>query len=297
MRRHRFHQSWYRAFVLGVPPGTGPQKDATTAHGNMLRAEDAASGSNFLTGEIHQIAELRIAEGGTVEPFRCRRNMLSSQPMCFNLIAPMQSRPWLAAELVQSVTGRDVEIESDGVRLEDSPGHLDDATGLDASIRYRTDDGRRGVLGIETKLTEQFSPKVYSLDSKPAYRRYSQASSGPFDQVRLELLTDRRWNQLWRNQMLCAAIADHEERELAEQLVVFPDDAGVTASLVAEYASLLRRSDAVVARTLNEVVADVEQAAHGDASPWLERFRVRYIDLDLSQQLYEAWCAGRLPFG
>jgi len=58
------------------------------------------------------------------------------------------------------------------------------------------------VLGIETKLTERFSPKVYDLDSKAAYRRYSQASRGPFDQARLELLPDSRWNQLWRNQML-----------------------------------------------------------------------------------------------
>ena len=44
----------------------------------------------------------------------------------------------------------------------------------------------------ETKLTEQFSPQVYDLDSKPAYRRYSEASSGPFDQARLEQVTDSR---------------------------------------------------------------------------------------------------------
>jgi len=112
VRRHRFHQSWYRAFVLGLPPGTGPQEHATSVYGNMLRAEDAASGSNFLTDEIHQIAERRIAEDGTIEPFRCRHNMLSSQPMCFNLIGPLQFRPSLAAAFVQAAIGRDVEVES-----------------------------------------------------------------------------------------------------------------------------------------------------------------------------------------
>jgi hypothetical protein len=295
VRRHRFHQSWYRAFVLGVPCGTGPRPRDTTLYGNMLRIEEAAAGSNFLTDEIHQIAEVRIAEGGTVEPFRCRHNMLSSQPMCFNLIGPLQTRPALAAAFVHAAIGTEVEVEPDGVRIEDSPGHLGDNTGLDASIRYRTVNGRRGVLGIETKLSEQFSPKVYDLDSKPASRRYSQASRSPFDQGQLELLTDSRWNQLWRNQLLCEAIADQEQRELADQLVLYPDNADGTAALVTEYASLLRRGDAVVARTLAEIVDPLRQAAKEADRAWLENFRVRYVDLQLSQRLYDTWRAEVLP--
>jgi hypothetical protein len=291
-RRHRFHQSWYRAFVLGLPVGTGPQQNATSFYGNMLRAEDAATGSNFLTDEIHEIAERRITEGGTVEPFRCRHNMLSSQPMCFNLVGPLQSRPALAAAVVKTVTGRDVEVEDDGVRLEDSPGHLDDNTGLDASIRYRTSEGRRGVLGIETKLTERFSPKVYDLDSKPAYRRYSEANPAPFDRSRLDQLTDARWNQLWRNQLLCEAIAEHEQRDLADQLVCFPDNASETAVLVAEYAGLLQRPEAVVARTLTDIHAPLQGAANDTEMPWLDSFRVRYLALELSQALYQMWRDG-----
>jgi hypothetical protein len=295
VRRHRFHQSWYRAFVLGVPAGTGPRRHDTSRYGNMLRAEDATAGGNFLTDEIHQIAVARIAKGGTVEPFRCRHNMLSSQPMCFNLIGPLQARPALAAALVHAATGTEVEVEPEGVCIEDSPGHLGDNTGLDASIRYRTVDGRRGVLGIETKLSERFSPKVYGIDSKPAYRRYSQASRSPFDQDQLELLTDARWNQLWRNQLLCEAIADQEHRELADQLVIFPNDADGTAALVTRYADLLRRDDAVVARTLAEILVPLRQAAKEADGAWLENFRVRYVDLQLSKRLYDAWRAGRPP--
>jgi hypothetical protein len=289
VRRHRFHQSWYRAFVLGLPAGTGPQQHATSPYGNMLRAEDAATGSNFLTDEIHEIAERRIAEGGTVEPFRCRHNMLSSQPMCFNLIGPLQSRPALAAALVTSVTGRDVEVEDGGVRLEDSPGHLGDNTGLDGSIRYRTSDGRRGVLGIETKLTERFSSKVYGLDSKPAYRRYSEADNAPFDRSQLDQLTDSRWNQLWRNQLLCEAIAEHEQRDLADQLVCFPDDASETAALAEQYAGLLERPEAAVALSLTDIHASLQDAADRAEMPWLESFRVRYLSLELSDALYRTW--------
>lgn len=296
VRRHRFHQSWYRAFVLGVPAGTGPEQHDTTFYGNMLTADDGAAGRNFLTDEIRQVAEARIAEGGTVEPFRCRHNLLSSQPMCFNLFGHLKVRPGMAAAFVTAITGRDVEVEGDGVVIEDSPGHLGDATGLDASIRYRTGDGQRGVVGIETKLTEQFSPKVYALNSKPAYRRYSQAPGAPFRSDQLERLTDSRWNQLWRNQLLCEAIKNHESRELADQVVVFPADLDTTATLVQQYATLLSRPDAIHARTLGEVLSDVEPAMPTADRPWLQAFRARYVDLDLSAALFDCWTSHRQPF-
>ncbi len=52
----------------------------------MLTGESANAGLNFLTPGIFALAKRRIEEGrGVVEPFRLLRNMLSSQPMCFNL--------------------------------------------------------------------------------------------------------------------------------------------------------------------------------------------------------------------
>jgi hypothetical protein len=295
VRRHRFHQSWYRSFVLGVPAGTGPQPGSESTYGNMLNAEDGAAGRNFLNSEIHAVAEARIAEGGTVEPFRCRHNMLSSQPMCFNLFGPLVLRPDLAAAFVALVTGRVVEIEEGGVRIEDSPGHLDDRTGLDASIRYVTPGGARGVLGIETKLAEKFSAKVYTLDSRPAYRRYSEGPGSPFALDRLDEFTDVRWNQLWRNQMVCEAIKDEEQRDHAEQVVVFPDDMGETAGLVQQYASLLARPAAVRAMTLSATVIALGDGADSEDTEWLRAFRTRYVDLGLSSALYEAWMSREAP--
>ncbi len=295
-RRHRFHQSWYRAFVLGVPPGTGPAASHTTPYGNMLTAEDAAAGSNFLTEEIAAYADERIRRGGTVEPFRCRHNMLSSQPMCFNLFVPLRARTALAEALVRNVVGVHATVAEDSVEIEDSPGLLGDATGLDASIRYTTTDGRTGILGIETKLTEQFSPKVYALDSRDAYLRYSTQEGGPFDPRNLEALTDARWNQLWRNQMLTESVRVEEGRSLAHQLVIFPGGVDKTASLVSEYAGLLARPDAVQPRTLAHVLAVFGAAAEPQDRPWLHALRARYVDLGLSEALFMAWQQQRKPF-
>ena len=73
---------------------------------------------------------------------------------------------------------------------------------------------------------------------------------------------------------------------------MFHDDAGTTAALVAEYATLLRRSDAVVARALSEIVAPLQRASTNDDTGWLESFRLRYVDLERSDPLYESWLAG-----
>lgn len=91
---------------------------------------------------------------------------------------------------------------------------------------------------------------------------------------------------------MCEAVADHEHREFAEQFVVFPDDAGATAALVTEHAKLLKRRGAVAARTLSKVVTTLQHAATEHASAWLDSFRLRYLDVELSGGLYERWRSG-----
>ena len=65
--RMRFHQSWYRHYVLELRAGPNPAAQGDT-YGNMLNSEDGISGRNFLTADIHKLAEKRISDKtGTVE--------------------------------------------------------------------------------------------------------------------------------------------------------------------------------------------------------------------------------------
>src|SRR5687767_2286077 len=110
--RMRHHQSWYRAHILHVPCGIGPKPTSTTQYGNMLTLADGKAGRNFLTPEIADVARARVAEGaGAVEPFRLFHNMLSSQPMCFNLFGPLVRDTALAARLLPTlVPEHDAEV-------------------------------------------------------------------------------------------------------------------------------------------------------------------------------------------
>ena len=168
-RRMRLHQSWYRSEVLRVPYGVGPGGKSTKFRGNMLTEGPAEDGKNFLTPAIFEVAKERLEEGsGAVEPFRLKRNMLSSQPMCFNLFGELKRDPELATKLVRALWGKDIaalwgsdRAQVTGVRLEwapeDKKEYLNDNTAFDAFIEYEMEGGGKGFIGVETKLTEPFS--------------------------------------------------------------------------------------------------------------------------------------------
>jgi hypothetical protein len=113
----RFHQSWYRKYVLNLPPGQNPAARGEL-YGNMLRAEDGDRGFNFLSEAIYQRAIERLKQGrGAVEPYRLLNNMLSSQPMCFNLFAPLKETLELATKLIVALPGVPSGIQVSNVEL------------------------------------------------------------------------------------------------------------------------------------------------------------------------------------
>ena len=177
-RRMRWHQSWYRARVLRVPHGTGPTPSSRTLYGNMLTGDAASCGLNFLTTDIFELARQRIAAGtGAVDEFRLLRNLLSSQPMAFNLFGTLALNLDVATQMVRALWGAHVKRVTD-VRFEWAPRpageYLDDRTAFDVFIEYDGALGQPGFIGIEVKLTEPFSQRRYD---KPTYRRWMTPDS------------------------------------------------------------------------------------------------------------------------
>src|SRR5436305_1864853 len=83
----RWLQAWWRDQVLHMNPGepTGSMRDGLVSSMLPLGSD---SGLNFLDPSIRAAVEARLAEGdhsGIIEKDRLYRNLLSSQPTCFNL--------------------------------------------------------------------------------------------------------------------------------------------------------------------------------------------------------------------
>ncbi len=274
----RLHQSRYRRDVLKVPCGTGPGPKARSFYGNMLPAEHGARGANFLTSEIFDVVQRRLDQGtDRVEPFRLLHNMLSSQPMCFNLFGPLVLDRDLARRLMEPLLGELASV--DEVRIEFSPEpaaeYLDDRTSFDAFVAYTRPDGRRGFVGIETKLTEPFSQRHVD---KPSYRRWMTKDAPWTDEANARVDAVAH-NQLWRDHLLTVALREHTQTPYAEghlMLVRHPGDTQC-ARIVEGYRELLREDDRTFIDMPLDRLLDSWGEVHGQDSSWLSLFRQRYL--------------------
>jgi hypothetical protein len=121
--RLRARQSWYRQHFLGVAGAEFKGHE----RGNILPAPPP-DGLNFLTQDIADYVnwwqESEAQQGALAENFRLRRNMLSSQPLCFNLFVPLAIDLDLAADVFGALTnGRVTSVSK--ILFEYSPGRSD----------------------------------------------------------------------------------------------------------------------------------------------------------------------------
>lgn len=250
------------------------------------------AGYNFLTPDIHRYALDRIAAGGGVEEFRCTRNLLSSQPMAFNLFGPLHNDPELAATLLDPLLPGGVAVAS--VDVEWAPprkSHLQDATSFDVAAHYTRADGQAAIAGIETKLTEPFSQKAYGLDDHHTdrYRQVARQSDVWRDPDDPDL-TDKRWNQVWRNQLLVESMRQRQPELLGCEVVVHHPHDERCVNNVERYSELLNdASETLVRYSLDHIVTLWEPLLGTDAQRrWLADFTDRYLNLQLSET---AWAS------
>lgn len=220
--------------------------------------------------------------------------------MCFNLFGPLVMDAGLATRLFQALLGRAEVEEVHQVLIEHAPSppneYLGDGTSFDAFVDYSRPGGSRALVGIETKLTDQFTKTHYPMSHTPAYRKWSMHPDSPFRQDMLDRLPNVRHNQLWRDHMLVVALAHHSQRRYAGgtmMLVRHPRDTEGDQT-VQGYRRLLTADDRTFMDvTLDHLIDAWDAVAQGEAeTSWLAAFRRRYLDLTASE---EEWRRYRGP--
>ena len=263
--------------------------------GSMLTREDGAAGRNFLTPEVFALAQMRVAcKTGAVDEFRLLHNMLSSQPMCFNLFGYLELNLDLAT---RALTALDSDVERvTEVRMEYAPepaaDYLNDRTAFDAFVAYERTGGGKGFFGIETKLTEKFSQKEYDT---PAYRRWLEVPGSPWRLETADELPRMAHNQLWRNHLLAFSL-QHLSDEFATGTVAVvghPLDEELTQT-IAGYRALLTDQGCLRVWPVDRIVEAVGGAVETrEEKDWLEAFRARYLRLELSESTWTEYESSR----
>lgn len=287
--RMRFHQSWYREHVLKRPAGPNPSA-RNQIYGNMLRPEDGAAGLNFLTDTVRAAVAARLAKGKKgIELKRLQCNMLSSQPMCFNLFGHLAMDPNLATHLMAVLPAFPIGAKVTKVDFEFAPDpetHLKDSTAFDAFVEYRRPDGKMGFFGIETKLTEPFSQEEYCYDER--YSKWEDKSGWWWRAGPEKAFPDKCFNQLWRNHLLAFAILNQTKPRYIEghcAVVWHPKDSSCKKSIYAYRQHLREETGATLVEWPLDVVVGGWEDAKSDqiVTAWLAAFRQRYLSLNESE--------------
>ena len=196
---------------MGEPMGVGPLKTSERRHVNML-VDGELTGKNFVDEFTFNYAKKRVAEkkkNETIDEYRLFNNLLSSQPMAFNLFCPFiqmlqEGKGQTVTKIFQSVFP-DMSIqEVTEVDLEylhtDVENYLNDRTAMDAIVRYIDTEGKHSFISVETKYTDSLGSNT---GSKALYAKWISEIGMFKPETEMALLSGTKLiSQIYRNFLL-----------------------------------------------------------------------------------------------
>lgn len=286
-QRMRFHQGWWRAFVLaeseGIHPVRRSERIANTIEVGQI------SHRNFLSENIHKavmqtIRERQSERSGLLEENRLFNNLLSSQPLCFNFFGELKIDKQLALLVLRKLWPEITEVKR--VIFEYSPvqNYTKDNSAFDVAFEVMSDD-RKGLIGLECKYTDSFSPKVYD---RQEYREiYTQTNRRVFNSTYEELISSK-FNQLFRNQLIAEALVQHDQFDFVYTGLFCHQQDTSTIQTAYEFQRMLTNQDNAFKVVTYQ--AYLEKLQRLDIS-WEQRelsmlLWARYCGIQLSQQSF-----------
>lgn len=212
IRRARFHQGWWRAFILNEAQGSNPGRKEDSVCNTISSGE--ISGKNFLTTSaitaIQQTKEERKAyEAGLFNEDRLFNNLLSSQPLAFNFFGELKQDPVLARKLFSAFIPELSKVTNVFFEFAPKEKFTGDNSAFDVAIEFER-SGLKGILGLECKYTDSFSKKEYDRETYKSVFLKSGAFSKPYEKY-----IESRFNQLFRGQLIAEALVQNEKYDVA----------------------------------------------------------------------------------
>lgn len=289
MSAARFLQALWRE-EKGLPIGVHRDpKGKRRKLGSRLDSKLARQGSNFLSPEIAKLAfrESVYREiGALIDEERLWTNMLSSQPLCFNLFGGMKLDAEKANQFFKQLFPEYVAAVT-GIYFEHSPGRgnpdfTEDYTAFDVLVTCTTVDGESGFIAIEVKYSETMGEPIGTL--RPRYEELSNRL-GLYNAPDAPALRASPLQQLWREHMLSRTMIDGETYSTGRFIVIYPKQNHQCAGAVRSYQKQLVSSAPDVsgfqAVTLEDCVATFRTIGDNETANALHG---RYLDFERVEQ-------------
>lgn len=258
------------------------------------------SGANFLAGYIFEHAKERIKNKKPYETFdedRMFNNLLSSQPMAFNLFCPLrkllEENQIAATKAIQAALPYYSIAMVTAVDLEFIPSNYQDLTGdksaMDAIIKYKNFEGKECFIAIETKYSENLGSNTASF-MKLSGEKYEEKRQKYFKTIKglnlfLPDIEDKIRNakvkltQLHRNFILSEAYGNYEGMA-SNSIVLAPANHPSTEREIESLQKELlpQAKDKIREVTIEAFVDALIEACDGEYKQIFERFKKRYLN-------------------
>lgn len=245
--------------------------------------------ANFLTdnirGSVRECIDKKAAGSGQlVEETRLYANLLSSQPLCFNLFGELHADLRLASLVCGEVWPDRVQAVT-AIRFEHSPGRgaaafTGDRSAFDVFIEHTIPkSGGRGFIGVEVKYHENL--KVAPAAFRPRYDELA-ATMGCFSAAHLPVLRQAPLEQIWRDHLLAGSMLATNEWAAGLYVFLHPQDNPHCARVAETYARCLTEGDTFEAVTLERFIEATRRHTNAD---WMAELHRRYLGWERIDEL------------
>jgi len=287
-KKYRQKQSEYRANVLKVPCGVGPNKGSKNKYGNMLM-DGHKSGLNFISEAAFLFAKQKVLDKQvnndlTIDEYRLFNNMLSSMPMCFNLFSNLRALllkdQEATTEIIQSMF-RELnwikKVKYIDVEFIPAPTseYTDDRTAFDAMILVEDENGKNGLISIETKYTDQLGS---NSSSKKTVKDRIIDENKIFDAELVQSLKANGYPQIHRNYLLTYVFAKKKKFKHFANVVISPEGDDLSEIEIDELKKhLLQSSSSIMKISLEKMVERAIDSGNELINEVMIIFKERYI--------------------
>ena len=309
-KRCREQQGRFRE-QMGEPMGYGPWPFSTEKRKvklliNMLKDGDK-TGKNFVNEFAFNYAKRRVDNkqpNETIDEYRLFNNMLSSQPMAFNLFCPFiqmleEGKAATVTAIFQAIfpdkyIGKVTEVGLEYLHT-DIDEYLGDHTAMDAIVRYEDVEGKPAFIAIETKYTDVLGENTSRKKSvkydewiekigmfKPETERELIKSAKAAKDKENRLDNMKVVTQIYRNFLLTECYGIKEGANRCYSVVLSPSQHPTTEIEVASLRDELKPEyqHKISAVSLEEFIKrTLEVCPNQDKAPF-EYFRERYLQID-----------------
>jgi hypothetical protein len=254
-------------------------------YGNYLKIDFAKkSGANFLTKGIKNIVEFELAnkskKGKLIQEPRIWNNLLSSQPMAFNLFGELKLNKEVATVVFKNLYPAKKIQKITKIEFEYSPGrksdkYTSDSSAFDVFVVYETEKKKKGFLGIEVKYSEHLNDKPSTHKKK--YEEISEESE-LFEISKFEKLKQKPIQQIWRDHLLALSMFKiNNDYDFGDFVFLYPKDNTNCQKGVEQYQMIFEehQENYFIPLTIEKFVDELKKICGED---WVLEFEDRYLN-------------------